>query len=457
VTVQNIQKAKLSWLAVCVILITILSYDFKDQNWNDYHKIISWDVLSYYAYLPATYIYNDISLSFILENPPLYGDKFWPQGTPTGKFAIKTTMGLSFLYAPFFFIAHPAAQMLGYEANGYSPPYKFALTMSCLFYLAFGLVYLRRVLLHFFEDSVVAITLIAVVLGTNLLHYSTAEATMPHSYNFALFSVFLYLSMKWHECQNFKYSFLLGMTAGLIALIRPTNVLVLILFALWNVSDAGSLKDRIWLFLKQYHLVLVMALAFIAVWVPQMIYWKYISGSYWFYSYGTERFFFNNPHIFKGLLGFRKGWLLYTPMMALALIGIGVMFKRLKGLFYPILIFTILNIYVILSWWSWWYGGGFGQRSFIESYAILAIPLAVFVSWMFGKGTAAKMISAAVLLMLIALNIFQTKQYQRAILHWDGMTAKAYWSIFLKLEKPDNFNQLLEVPDNEKAKLGLGD
>lgn len=456
-TVQSMQKAKLSWLAVCVILITILSYDFKDQNWNDYHKIISWDVLSYYAYLPATYIYNDISLSFILKNPPLYGDKFWPQGTPTGKFAIKTTMGLSFLYAPFFFIAHPAAQMLGYEANGYSPPYKFALTMSCLFYLAFGLVYLRKVMHHFFEDSVVAITLIAVVLGTNLLHYATAEATMPHSYNFALFSVFLYLSMKWHESQNFKYSLLLGMTAGLIALIRPTNVLVLIVFALWNVSDAGSFKDRIWLFVKQYHLVLVMALAFIAVWVPQMIYWKYISDSYWFYSYGTERFFFNNPHIFKGLLGFRKGWLIYTPMMALALIGIGVMFKRLKGLFYPILIFTILNIYVILSWWSWWYGGGFGQRAFIESYAILAIPLAVFVNWMFGKGNAAKMLSAAVLSMLIALNIFQTKQYQLAILHWDGMTAKAYWSIFLKMEKPDNFNQLLEVPDNEKAKLGLGD
>jgi hypothetical protein len=451
------KKTKFSRLALFVILIAILSYDVTERNWNDYQKIISWDVLSYYAYLPATYIYNDISLSFITQNPNLYGDKFWPAGTPTGKFAIKTTMGLSLLYAPFFFVAHPVAQMLGYEANGYSPPYKFALTMSCIFYLAIGLHFLRKVLLRFFTDIVVAVTMVATVLGTNLLHYSTAEATMPHSYNFALFSVFLFLSMKWHEEKTLKYSLSLGLVSGLIALIRPTNVLVLILFVLWGVDDVASLKERAMLFLKKFHLVIIMVLAFICVWIPQMIYWKYISGAYWFYSYGEERFFFNHPHIFEGLFGFRKGWLIYTPMMSLAFIGIGMMYKHLKGFFYPILIFTVLNIYVILSWWSWWYGGGFGLRAFIDSYAILSIPLGLFVDRTFGRGNLVRTLSASVMLMFIALNIFQTNQYQRAVLHWDGMTAKAYWSIFLKMEKPDNFEKLIDVPDNEKAKLGIGD
>jgi hypothetical protein len=456
-TAERDKKAKFSVMALVVIVMAILSYDIKEQNWNDYHKIISWDVLSYYAYLPATYIYNDISLSFITKNPNLYGDKFWPQGTPTGKFAIKTTMGLSFLYAPFFFVGHPVAQMLGYEANGYSPPYKFALTMSCLFYLAVGLHFLRKVLLRFFTDIVVAITLVAVTLGTNFLHYATAEATMPHSYNFALFSVFLYLAMKWHEEKTLKYSLLLGLVSGLIALIRPTNILVLILFALWGVDDFSSLKERTVLFLKKFYLVIIMVLAFIGVWIPQMIYWKYISGAYWFYSYGDERFFFNHPHIFEGLFGFRKGWLIYTPMMSLAVIGIGMMYKHLKGFFYPILIFTILNIFVILSWWSWWYGGGFGLRAFIDSYAILSIPLGLFVDRTFGRGNLVRTLSASVMLMFIALNIFQTNQYQQAVMHWDGMTAKAYWSIFLKMEKPANFNELIDIPDNEKAKLGLGD
>jgi hypothetical protein len=289
------------------------------------------------------------------------------------------------------------------------------------------------------------------------LHYSTAEATMPHSYNFALFCVFLWLSMKWHEEKTVCASVLLGIVAGLIALIRPTNILILIVFALWGVEDAASLKDRIMMFLKKFQLVMIMAMAFIGVWMPQIFYWKYISGSYWFYSYGAERFFFNNPHILKGLFGFRKGWFIYTPMMALAMIGIGMMYKHLKGFFYPVMIFTILNIYVILSWWSWWYGGGFGLRPFIDSYAVLSIPLGLFVDRTFSRGNIARMMSSGIVLLLIALNIFQTNQYQKAIMHWDGMTAKAYWSIFLKMEKPENFNDLIDVPDNEKAKLGLGD
>lgn len=454
-TTKFFKKVNLVWVACLLIIFTILAYDINDTYWDDYQKIIYWDVLSYYAYLPATYIYNDISLSFIDKNPVLYGDKFWPYKTPTGKYAIKTSMGLAFLYAPFFFVAHPMAQMLGYEANGYSPPYKFALTLSALFYLAIGLYFLAKVLRRYFSQTVTAITLISVTIGTNLLHYATAEATMPHSYNFALFSVFLYVSMKWHEKNNLKNSILLGLLSGLIVLIRPTNILVLIIFILWGVYDFNSLQERILLFIKKYYLVAVMAAAFIAVWIPQLIYWKYISGSYWFYSYVGERFYFLHPHIIKGLFGYRKGWLLYTPMMALALTGIGLMYTRLKKLFFPILIFTVLNIYIILSWWSWWYGGGFGLRAFIDSYSLLSIPLAVFISWALGRKRIYKTICVGIIFIVIALNIFQIKQYQLAIMHWDSMSEKAYWSIFLKLKQPDNFNQLIKPPDIDKAMKGI--
>jgi len=454
---QFFKKINIAWIAGLIILSTILAYDVDNAYWDDYDKIIYWDVLSYYAYLPAIYIYHDITLSFIDKNPSLYGDKFWPEKPATGRYAIKTTMGLAFLYAPFFQVAHPVARMLGYEANGYSPPYKIALMLSAVFYLAVGLYFLKKVLERYFSQPVTAITLIAVTIGSNLLQYATAEATMPHSYNFALFSVFLYAGMKWHEKHNLSYSIFLGLLSGLIALIRPTNILIIIVFILWGVHDLNTLKERLLLFLKKYHLIAVMAVFFIIVWIPQLIYWKFISGSYWFYSYVGERFFFLHPHIIKGLFGYRKGWLLYTPMMALALIGIGMMYKRLKELFFPVLIFTVLNIYVILSWWSWWYGGGFGLRAFIDSYSLLAIPFAVFVSWALSRNVVVKTASVVLICALMALNIFQVKQYQMAIMHWDSMSEKAYWSIFLKLKQPANFDQLIEKPDIDKAMAGLSD
>ena len=56
---------------------------------------------SYYAYLPATFIYQDLSLDFIHDESGKFKDLIWPIETPLKKKAIITTMGMSILYAPF--------------------------------------------------------------------------------------------------------------------------------------------------------------------------------------------------------------------------------------------------------------------------------------------------------------------------------------------------------------------
>jgi hypothetical protein len=85
-------------------------------------------------------------------------------------------MGLAILYMPFFFIAHLLAPVLGYAADGFTVPYKFALIFSCLFYLAIGLRYLRLFLQRYFSQAVVALTILSVTIGTNLLYYATQDA-----------------------------------------------------------------------------------------------------------------------------------------------------------------------------------------------------------------------------------------------------------------------------------------
>ncbi len=104
-----------------------------------------------------------------------------------------------------------------------------------------------------------------------------------------------------------------------------------------------------------------------------------------FYTYGDEGFFFSRPALLKGLFSWRKGWLLYTPMMALALTGFVFLKKRIPQAFWPLLIFTFANIWIITSWWSWWYGGSLGMRPMIDSYALLALPLAAFISGLLEK------------------------------------------------------------------------
>ncbi|NLB26551.1 MAG: glycosyltransferase family 4 protein, partial [Bacteroidales bacterium] len=66
-----------------------------------------------------------------------------------------------------------------------------SLLFGALFYLVIAMVFLRKLLKKFFPDIVVAITIAAVVLGTNLAYYSSREGTMSHLYSFFLFTVFI--------------------------------------------------------------------------------------------------------------------------------------------------------------------------------------------------------------------------------------------------------------------------
>ena len=56
--------------------------------------------------------------------------------------------------------------------------------------------------------------------------------------------------------------------------------------------------------LSQYQQMLVIAFFAFLIYLPQLIYLKWVCGSFIFNSYVGERFYFNNPHILDGLFSF---------------------------------------------------------------------------------------------------------------------------------------------------------
>ena len=319
---------------IWIIFFSVIIVNFSNHRWVKDKSVITWDIKSYYAYLPAAFIYKDLSLEFRKENIKKFGDLIWPVKTPTKKDAIVTSMGMSILYSPFFFLSHAVAtNSEKYEADGYSMPYKFALVFSALVYFTIGLFFLDKIIRKYFSRFISFVTIIAIGVGTNLFYYATYRAPMPHAYNFALITVYVYLVIKWFEQQNIKYTILVGLLGGLITLVRPTNIIVLILLIFWDIKSLGDLEKRILLFYKKYYLILIMIFCFILAWVPQFIYWKYISGKLFYFSYGEigGKFFFNNPQLFNTLISFKKGWLIYTPLMFFALTGIFFLLKKQKS------------------------------------------------------------------------------------------------------------------------------
>lgn len=449
-------------LVIVFILIVYSATNFSHHNWTrdegPDRGVIKWDVISYYGYLPATFIYGDPKLDFLDEGVIENDNKFWWSPTEGGKKILIMSCGLSIMYAPFFLVAHALATVFGEANDGFSSIYQFFLVFGALFYVALGFIFLKKILLRFFTPLVTALTMLVVGLGTNLFYYATYEAAMSHCHNFVLITIFFYHVLKWYDQPTWGRTFLLGFIFGLVVLIRPTNILIWMLLLLWGVDSWKSFSERVQFFLRNIPKVMLMIFAFGLPWIPQILYWHMVTGELLYYSYGPkgERFFFGNPHILESLFSYRKGWLLYTPAMAFALIGIIPMARKIRGSRLAVLVYMTLVIYVLSSWWSWWYGGSFGLRAYIDMYGILALPLAAFLAWMLeSKNKLIRFGTLGIFSSLIILQLMQTRQYTTLAIHWDAMTKKAYWLNFMRIRPTSDIAHLLSHHDDQLCKNGI--
>jgi hypothetical protein len=236
-------------------------------------------------------------------------------------------------------------------------------------------------------------------------------------------------------------------------LVRPVNVVFFLFFLLYGIKNFSDLKPRIQLLWKNWFHIALMAILSFLVFLPQMLYFNYITGHYLFNSYIGERFYFGHPHLVESLVGFRKGWLIYTPIMIFALGGFFFLKKSAKPFLIVSVLLTCLYFYILASWWCWWYGGSFGWRAMIDLYPMLAIPMAAFFAALLYKKKWYSKTTAVFMILFIALNLFQTIQFHYNILHYDSMTAAAWVDSFGKINTADCDRSLLKSPDYEKARL----
>lgn len=422
-------------LAFLVLLFLVLFFVYKKY---DLLNVLKWDVAGYYLYLPATFIYEDLDgVAFYEElseeyktadGRANYGIYFQEDGRPVMKY----TAGMAILYTPGFLAGHLIARATGYPADGFSQPYQFMLLFTSILYAFLGLLFLRKILLRYYEDWLVALTLLIIGLGTNYYYYVVDEGAMPHIHLFALVAILLYCTVRWHETFRWKYALWIGVTLGMAALVRPTEILFAIIPLCWGVGSETGPREQLQKFLRHGRQFLAAAAIIIAIGSIQLIYWKWATGSWIYYSYhGEGHFDFSNPHIWEGLFSYRKGWLVYTPVMLFALAGIYRLRKAVPQLLVPLLAFIIIYLYVTFSWNPWWYGGSFGMRPLVQAYVLFALPLAAFLEWA-GRRLWLFLPIMAVIVFLGYLNIYQSFQRRKEIMHKENMDKQEYWRIFLE-------------------------
>lgn len=422
-------------LYVCFFtgLLYLVSFHFF-HNWK--YGLSGGDPAGYYIWLPSALIYSDlpnpqktIEVRRTVFNQPLrpLSDEGFnrPAGAAEGVYMNKYTMGMAVLYAPFFMVAHLSAPLFGYEQNGFSMIYRYLIFFNAVLYAFLGLLVLRKVLLRYFTDRAAAWTLGAVGLATNLYFFAVWNTGMSHAGLFFLFALLMFFTEKWYERQRITDAVMVGLVFGLITLIRPSDALSVFIPLLWGLTSWAALRGRAIMLKKNWRHCAAAVGCALAVGFPQLLFWKLHTGKVFYYSYGEEGFDFTDPHLLEGIFGYQNGWLAYTPVMYLALLGIGWLWKSRNNYLLPVLVILPVQLYVIYSYWCWQWTNGFGARPMIQFYVLLAIPLGGALAFAFSKKWLRWPVAGFVLL-CVALNIFQTWQFDRGLI-WTELGSRQFF------------------------------
>lgn len=321
----------------------------------------------YYAYVRSLIIDHDLDFknefTELTPYPKQLGQLFV---TETNHIANKYPIGYSLAVAPFFLLAHGITLLSGQNPDGYSFFYDLLVPLGSLIYSLIGFYFGIRFLCRFFEWRLAFLSLATIWFSTSLVYYAAIFEMMAHQIGFACVSTLYFLTIKCSEEPKRRWYFLGGLLAGLLIVLRPTNIIYLI-YPLWNILFCRSKKHLLW--------SIIPALGILSL---QMISWKILYGKFIAFSYGDEGFQWIHPQVLNALLSPNHGLFFWWPVAVLSIIGLiwqGIKDKKTSLIFLAML---FLMIYMNASWHCWWFGDAFGARAFVESALIIAFGLAYF-------------------------------------------------------------------------------
>ena len=133
-------------------------------------------------------------------------------------------------------------------------------------------------------------TLLALLFGTSLFHYATFDSVWSHAFSFALCAALLERLDAWQPGRT-RDEVVIGALAGLLILVRHTNILVPLCFVAAVRSRRLALTT--------------MGIAALAV-LPQLWLYHRATGHWLVSSYGQLGFTFASPHLWGVLASPRR-------------------------------------------------------------------------------------------------------------------------------------------------------
>lgn len=380
-------------------------------------RLYSSDEVQYFSYLRSLYFDRDVSFEneyryfydHNIAQSAGFQETFLERQTAAGRRVNYATMGCAILWLPFYALADGIVRATGIaEADGFSKPYVRAVAYASAFYGFLAvLLAIRATRLTFrparaeFDPTFWAA--LAVWLGTPVLFYMYVAPPFSHAssaFGVALFvNVWLQVRRSW----SVRGTFLLGLCAALLAMIREQDVFVALApavdYSLALITSNTKLqtpKDERGLergFGRGFEggfegrsRLLPAAVAglggFALGYLPQLLAYNALNGYPGPASHVTRKMYWYSPHGLQVLFSPNHGFFFWTPLAILAIVGLVLMaFRRSGGrdarwIAAAALLMVASQVYVAGSVDSWTVAGAFGQRRFVCLTVVLVMGLA---------------------------------------------------------------------------------
>jgi hypothetical protein len=121
----------------------------------------------------------------------------------------------------------------------------------------------------------------------------------------------------------------------------------------------------------------------LAAFLPTLLTKRIIYGGYLKFGY-TERWFWRSPAFFKVAFSSDHGFLAWTPVLILAIVGLAFFARRERSPALSLLGVFLLYTYAIGCYQDWDGLSSFGNRFFVSLTPIFVIGLAAFFNWLGG-------------------------------------------------------------------------
>ena len=243
--------------------------------------------------------------------------------------------------------------------DGYTNPYQIAVGLGTLVYGCAGLVLTYRIVREYVSDWVAVAATVSVCAGSFLIWYLTIENSMVHGASMFSTTLFVFLWHRTRRVRSVRAWALLGVAAGLMAMVRWQNVL----FVVFPIADALRDYATAWVGgaaalarVARAHAAFC-ATSFLAF-LPQLWFWQSVRGHWLNVPAGAHGVSWLETEIGQVLYSPHHGLFSTSPLLYVSVAGLGLfVFSRPDRRFAGLMIAALLGqLYVNSAVANWWGG-----------------------------------------------------------------------------------------------------